>query len=82
MSLHLRTAIKEISRTFENDSTRMMDIVLSVQKKFGCVSDKSIDLIAQEVSVPRVEVESLVSFYSFLSKSPKEYGSSCPRREF
>jgi [NiFe] hydrogenase diaphorase moiety large subunit len=48
-----------------------MDIVRSVQEKLGCVSDDAIDEIAAVVSVPRVEVEGLVTFYSFLSKEPK-----------
>ncbi len=64
-------SIKEICTKFGNDKTRLMDIAIAVQKEFGCVSDESIDLIAQEISTPRVEVESLISFYSFLSETPK-----------
>jgi [NiFe] hydrogenase diaphorase moiety large subunit len=71
MSKNLVTAVKDICSTFGRDSTRMMDIVRAVQGKFGCVSDEAIDLIAQEVSTARVEVESMVSFYAFLSKKPK-----------
>jgi [NiFe] hydrogenase diaphorase moiety large subunit len=48
-----------------------MDIARAVQGKHGCVSSQALDLIAQAVGVPRVEVESLVSFYSFLSVKPK-----------
>lgn len=46
----------------------MMDIVRAIQEKFGCISDEAIDIIARSVSCPRVEVESTVSFYAFLSK--------------
>jgi [NiFe] hydrogenase diaphorase moiety large subunit len=49
----------------------MMDIVRAVQEQFGCVSDEAIDLISQALLCPRVEVESTVSFYAFLSKTPK-----------
>jgi [NiFe] hydrogenase diaphorase moiety large subunit len=49
----------------------MMDIVEGVQKAFGCVSSETMDLIAKECDTHRVEVESVVSFYSFLSEKPK-----------
>jgi [NiFe] hydrogenase diaphorase moiety large subunit len=49
----------------------MMDIVLAVQAKFGCVSSEAMDAIAKAVSTHRVEVESVVSFYAFLSSRPK-----------
>jgi [NiFe] hydrogenase diaphorase moiety large subunit len=71
MSEKPSTSIKEICNKFSNDNARLMDIAIAVQKEFGCVSGESIDLIAKEISTPRVEVESLVSFYSFLSEEPK-----------
>jgi len=71
MSDSVVTAIKKICSELDNDRRRMMDIVLAVQDKFGCVSDEAIDLIAQEVSAPRVDIESTVTFYAFLSKKPK-----------
>ncbi|MGD0265440.1 MAG: NAD(P)H-dependent oxidoreductase subunit E [Candidatus Methylomirabilota bacterium] len=63
--------IREICRTHGNDPTRLMDIARAVQGKHGCVSSQALDLIAQAVGIPRVEVESLVSFYTFLSVKPK-----------
>jgi len=65
------TTVKEICSRYDNEKTRMMDIVRAVQEQFGCVSDEAIDLIAQALVCPRVEVESTVSFYAFLSKTPK-----------
>jgi len=67
----LAAAVKEICRASNNDRTRMMDVVAAVQEKFGCVSSQALDLIAGELSVHRVEVESVVSFYAFLSQQPK-----------
>jgi [NiFe] hydrogenase diaphorase moiety large subunit len=49
----------------------MMDIVINVQKELGCVSSDAMDLIARLVHTYRVEVESVVSFYSFLSSEKK-----------
>jgi len=71
MSESNSTTVKEICAQFENKKTRMMDIVRAVQEQFGCVSDEAIDLISQALLCPRVEVESTVSFYAFLSKTPK-----------
>ena len=53
------------------DRSRMMDIVREVQETFGCVDDDAMDTIAAAVGVHRVEVESVVSFYAFLSSKPK-----------
>ncbi len=67
----MEKVIEEICRKVGNDRTRLMDIVLEVQARFGCVSDESMDLIARLLYTHRVEVESLVTFYSFLSVKPQ-----------
>ena len=71
MAENFEKAIREICDRNTNDSTRMMDIVRDVQKRFGQVSSKAMDIIALAVNSHRVEVESVVSFYSFLSEKPK-----------
>ena len=71
MSETLESAVKQICEAHGNDRLRMMDIVREVQAKVGCVSGEAMDLIAQAVSVHRVEVESVVSFYAFLSNREK-----------
>ena len=68
MSENLESVIKTTCEGFGNDKTRMMDIVREVQETFGCVSDDAMDLIAKQVRTHRVEVESMVTFYAFLSK--------------
>ena len=71
MSTTREGAIADICEANGADLSRVLDIVLAVQKKFGCVDSSAIDQIAETVSVPRVEVESVVSFYSFLSTEQK-----------
>ena len=71
MSGTQENTIKEICRSYKNDRTRMMDIVRAVQEQFGCVSNEAMDAIAVAVGSHHVEVESVVSFYSFLSEQPK-----------
>jgi [NiFe] hydrogenase diaphorase moiety large subunit len=67
----LERAVRDICQGVGNDRTRLMDIVRAVQARYGCVCDEAIDAIAGAVSIPRVEVESVVSFYAFLSKTQK-----------
>lgn len=71
MSAIPQTAIKEICDACDNDRGRMMDIVRAVQERFGHVSDEAMVQIAHHVGTHRVEVESVVSFYAFLSNKPK-----------
>jgi len=71
MSKSLKENIEKICGKFDNDRTRMMDIVLAVQEELDHVPGEAMDLIAKQVSTARVEVESVVSFYAFLSSTPK-----------
>jgi len=71
MSKKLETFVKTACKKVNDDPTRLMDIVRAVQEKFGCVGGDAVDLIAAEVKCHRVEVESCVSFYAFLSGKPK-----------
>ena len=71
MSDNLHSEIKEICSACGNDAGRMMDIVRAVQNKYSFVSTEAIDAIAKSVGIPRVEVESTVSFYAFLSEKPQ-----------
>ena len=65
------TGVEDICRKFGNDRTRMMDIVIAVQRRFGCVSTDSMEVIARACGTQRVEVESVVPFYAFLSVKPQ-----------
>ncbi len=71
MSETLNQSVINICQKFGNDRTRMMDVLTSLQKEVGCISSEAMDLIAEQLKVQRVEVESTTSFYSFLSKEQK-----------
>ena len=70
MNDDLEAAIQDICQGCGNDRTRLLDIVRAVQERFGCVDSAAMDLIARQVRAQRVEVESVVSFYAFLSTRP------------
>jgi [NiFe] hydrogenase diaphorase moiety large subunit len=71
MSGTIQDAVSGVCASFNNDVNRLMDIVAGVQSELGCVGSEAIDAIAGRVGTPRVEVESVVSFYSFFTKEPK-----------
>ena len=71
MSQDLEQVVRNVCQSCGNDRTRMMDIVREVQNQQGCVSSEALDLIAQILNTHRVEVESVVSFYAFLSTRQK-----------
>jgi [NiFe] hydrogenase diaphorase moiety large subunit len=71
VKLALAKAVGEICQRYNNDRSRMMDIVLEVQERFGCVSTEAMEAIARAVDSHRVEVESVVTFYAFFSVKPQ-----------
>jgi [NiFe] hydrogenase diaphorase moiety large subunit len=62
---------KQICGNFANDKGRLMDILLGVQAKAGCIAPDALDAIAKALSLSRVEVESAATFYAFLSDKPR-----------
>ena len=49
----------------------LLNILRDIQAEFGWISPKIITAISEEMKIPRVDVQGVVSFYSFLSESPK-----------
>jgi [NiFe] hydrogenase diaphorase moiety large subunit len=70
MSTAQEGTVAKICESFGNDGSRMMDIVLAVQDQFGCVDSAAMDLIATRTAMARVDVESVVTFYSFTTTQP------------
>jgi len=64
-------SIRSICKAHGDDPGRLLDIALAVQRERRCVDDRAIDEIAGILSIPRVDVEGLVTFYSFLSTERK-----------
>ncbi len=65
------STVSTLCEGFDRDQTRLLDILLAVQKLEGRIDDAAIDLVAAELSLPRVDVAGVVSFYSFLSAERK-----------
>ena len=67
----LKQAVHGICQENGNDRSRLMDIGRAVQARFGCVDSCAMDHIAENLQIHRVEVESVVTFYGFLSEEKK-----------
>ncbi len=65
------TAVATICESFGHDRTRLLDILLAVQSRLGCLGDAAVDALAADLGMPRVEVAGVVSFYSFLTAKPR-----------
>ena len=61
----------QICADFNNDKHRMMDILLQIQNRFRCINAHSMETVAALLGCTRVEVEGVVTFYSFFSRRPK-----------
>ncbi len=70
MSVALATTIREVCAGVGRDRTRLLDVARGVQARCRCVSSEAMDLIGAELGMPRVDVESVVTFFSFLSREP------------
>lgn len=68
MSQSLADKINIICNACGNDKGRMIDIVNALQREEGVVSSEAMNLIAQQLGAERIDVESVVTFYAFLSK--------------
>jgi [NiFe] hydrogenase diaphorase moiety large subunit len=53
------------------DRTRLLDIAIAVEKRFGYISTEAIAIIANGVGLHDVEVADMVSFYAFLDRMPR-----------
>jgi len=71
MEKETRSVIRQTCRKFNHDGTRIIDILREVQKRLGCICEETMELLAAELSTYRIEIEGLVSFYSFFSEKQK-----------
>jgi [NiFe] hydrogenase diaphorase moiety large subunit len=71
MSMSCDAAIKDIVKQFQADRTRLMDIVLAIQHRFGHISDGAVGILAACLGLHPVEIEDMVSFYAFFDREAR-----------
>ena len=70
MGTNMESTVKHVIKEYQHDKTRLLDIIRDVQSRLGHVSDESVIEIASELNVSQVDVEGVVTFYHFFSKTP------------
>jgi len=65
------TEIKNIIQRHQSDRTELLAILQEVQEKWRRVSPEAVTWIADELDLPRVQVEGTATFYHFLSRTPR-----------
>jgi [NiFe] hydrogenase diaphorase moiety large subunit len=67
----LQALVGEACDAVGHDRTRLLDVVSGIQTRLGHVPSEATGLVARRLGCHRVEVQSLVSFYAFLSDRPQ-----------
>ncbi len=62
--------IRSVAEKYGRDPHRMMDVVRDVHARSGYISDDAVEEMARALGVHRVQVQDMVSFYSFLDRTP------------
>jgi [NiFe] hydrogenase diaphorase moiety large subunit len=62
----MKNFIKKTIEKYNQDKTRLMDILIDIQAEEGYISRDSISQIAQGLQMSEVDVEQTISFYHFL----------------
>ncbi len=71
MGSSIQKSAETVCAQFHNDRTRLMDIVRAIHSEHGFMGDDAIETVAARLGVHRVEVESMLTFYSFFSRKTR-----------
>lgn len=63
--------IKDICKSFDNNSGEVINVLHQVQGAFGYLPAEVQEVVAMELSMPVAQVYGIVSFYSFFTMQPK-----------
>ena len=70
----MKDQINNILKEFQNDPTRLLNILHKVQNSFGYISDEAIKFLSQSLGLSAIDIEQTISFYHFfLRKKSGEY---------
>lgn len=66
----LENGIRAIVARYGADPSRMLQILREVQEQSGWISPAIIDILEAELKTPRIKIEAVAGFYSFLYTEP------------
>ena len=61
----------DLLRQWRYDPSNLLQILIGVQQVFHHISSDAVDVIADNLSLPRANVEGVIGFYSFLHTQPR-----------
>ncbi len=64
----MRGSIRAIVEKYRGERRQLLAMLREVQRIYRCVPDEAITLLAEELDLPRVQVEGTATFYHFLSR--------------
>lgn len=67
----MKTNVKSIIGKYNNDKTRLMDILIDIQAENGFIPSETIDEVAGLLCISKVDVEQTLSFYHFFTDKPR-----------
>ena len=67
---NLSHAVKQVIEKYSGEREKLLDIIRDVQGELGCVSDEAIAAIAGQLKISALDVEGVVTYYHFFSKTP------------
>lgn len=65
------TWVKSILDKYNNDPTRLMDILIDIQDIYSYIPPEAVSQIAEKLNLSEIDVEQTISFYHFLSLEPR-----------
>jgi [NiFe] hydrogenase diaphorase moiety large subunit len=71
MSSSFDATVAGLVKQVAADRSRLMDIVIAVQQRFGHVGGEAVQAIAAGLGVHPVEIEDMVSFYAFFDRDAR-----------
>jgi len=66
----MKKDVESIIAKYNNDETRLMDILIDTQDALGYIPPEAIDIISEDLNLSHVDVEQTISFYHFFSLTP------------
>ena len=63
--------LKEVLNKYGNKNEALLPCLHAAQEKYGYLSEETISFLARELNLPRVEVYSVVTFYSMFNLEEK-----------
>ncbi len=64
---HLEDVVERHGR----DAANLLQMLIELQQRYGHIPPQAIELLAAKLAIPRVKIESVADFYSFLSLEPR-----------